>query len=150
MTDTVRLGIIGTGSISIRGLLPHLTMDDVQDRVNVTAVCDPVVERAAAAAARFGVPHFYASAEELLESGTVDAVSIATPIGLHFEQGMQCVDAGLHIHINKSMTTTVDEADQLIAAAAAKGVKLVSCPGEMLRPRHRRIKEMIDEGVLGR
>ena len=149
MTDTVRLGIIGTGSISIRGLLPHLTMDDVQDRVNVTAVCDPVVERAAAAAARFGVPHFYASAEELLESGTVDAVSIATPIGLHFEQGMQCVDAGLHIHINKSMTTTVDEADQLIAAAAAKGVKLASCPGEMLRPRHRRIKELIDEGVLG-
>ena len=149
MTDTVRLGIIGTGSISIRGLLPHLTMDDVQDRVNVTAVCDPVVERAEAAAARFGVPHFYASAEELLESGTVDAVSIATPIGLHFEQGMQCVDAGLHIHINKSMTTTVDEADQLIAAAAAKGVKLVSCPGEMLRPRHRRIKELIDEGVLG-
>ena len=84
-----------------------------------------------------------------MESGTVDAVSIATPIGLHFEQGMQCVDAGLHIHINKSMTTTVDEADQLIAAAAAKGVKLVSCPGEMLRPRHRRIKELIDEGVLG-
>ena len=47
---------------------------------------------------------------------------------------MQCVDAGLDIHFNKSMTTTVDEADQLIAAAAAKGVKLVACPGEMLRP----------------
>ena len=41
MSDIVRLGIIGTGSISIRGLLPHLTMEDVQDRVNVTAVCDP-------------------------------------------------------------------------------------------------------------
>ncbi len=149
MTDTVRLGIIGTGSISIRGLLPHLTMDDVQDRVNVTAVCDPVVDRAEAAANRFGVPNFYASAEELLDSGTVDAVSIATPIGLHFEQGMQCVDAGLHIHFNKSMTTTVDEADQLIAAAAAKGVKVVSCPGEMLRPAHQRVKEMIGEGALG-
>ena len=149
MTDTVRLGIIGTGSISIRVLLPHLTMDDVQDRVNVTAVCDPVVERAEAAAAKFGVPHFYASAEELLDSGTVDAVSVATPIGLHFAQGMQCVDAGLHVHFNKTMTTTVDEADQLIDAAAAKGVKLVACPGEMLRPRHQRIKEMIDEGALG-
>ena len=32
MSDQVRLGIIGAGSISIRGLLPHLTMDDVQDR----------------------------------------------------------------------------------------------------------------------
>ena len=149
MSDTVRLGIIGTGSVSIRGLLPHLTMEDVQDRVNVTAVCDPVVERAQAAAAKFGVPHYYASAEELLESGTVDAVSIASPIGFHYEQGMQCVEAGMHVHINKSMTTTVDEADALIAAAASKGVKLVSCPGEMLRPRHLRIKEMIQEGVLG-
>lgn len=149
MTETVRLGIVGTGSISIRGLLPHLTMDDVQDRVNVTAVCDPVVERAEAAAARFGVPNHFASAEELLESGTVDAVSIASPIGLHFAQGMQCVEAGVHIHFNKSMTTTVDEADTLIAAAAAKGIKLVACPGEMLRPRHQRIKELIGEGALG-
>ncbi|RME57276.1 MAG: gfo/Idh/MocA family oxidoreductase, partial [Caldilineae bacterium] len=149
MTDPVRLGIIGTGSIAIRGLLPHLTMEDVQDRVQVTAVCDPVVERAEAAAERFGVPHSFATAEELLASGTVDAVSIASPIGFHFEQGMQCVDAGVHVHFNKTMTTTVDEADQLIAAAQAKGVKLVSSPGEMLRPRHQRIKEMIQEGVLG-
>ena len=149
MTETVRLGIIGTGSISIRGLLPHLTMDDVQDRVNVTAVCDPVVERAEAAAAKFGVPHFYDSAQALLASGSVDAVSIASPIGLHFKQGMQCVDAGVHVHFNKTMTTTVNEADQLIAAAAAKDVKLVACPGEMLRPHHQRIKEMIDNGVLG-
>ncbi|MEZ4833134.1 MAG: Gfo/Idh/MocA family oxidoreductase [Caldilineaceae bacterium] len=98
---------------------------------------------------RFGVPHAFATAEDLLSSGTVDAVSIASPIGFHYEQGLQAVDAGVHIHFNKSMTTTVDEADDLIARAAAKGVKLVSSPGEMLRPRHQRIREMIDEGVLG-
>ena len=96
------------------------------------------------------MPRFYANAEEMLDAGGVDAVSIASPIGFHFAQGMQCVEAGLHVHFNKSMTTTVDEADALIAAAADKGVKLVSCPGEMLRPRHQRIKEMIEEGVLGR
>ncbi|MBI1297800.1 gfo/Idh/MocA family oxidoreductase [bacterium] len=149
MSHPVRLGIIGTGSISIRGLLPHLTMDDVQDRVTVTAVCDPVFERAEAAAARFGVPHAFTSAEELLASGSVDAVSIASPIGFHYEQGKQAIEAGMHIHFNKSMTTTVEEADDLIARAAAKGVKLVSSPGEMLRPRHQRIREMIHEGVLG-
>lgn len=150
MSAPIRLGIIGTGSISVRGLLPHLTMDDVQDRVNVVSVCDPVFDRAEAAAARFGAKHAFATLEELLESKTVDAVSIASPIGFHFEQGMQCVDAGVHLHFNKTMTTTVDEADQLIAAANAKGVKLVSSPGEMLRPRHQAIKAMIDDGVLGR
>jgi predicted dehydrogenase len=150
MKEPIRFGVVGTGSISVRGILPHLTMDDVQDRVNVVSVCDPVVDRAQAAAARFGAKHAFATLEELLESGTVDAVSIASPIGFHFEQGMQCVDAGVHIHFNKSMTTTVDEADQLIAAAAAKGVKLVSSPGEMLRPRHQAIKAMIEDGALGR
>ena len=149
MSQPVRLGIIGTGSISIRGLLPHLTMEDVQDRVNVTAVCDPVIERAEAAAARFGVPHAFATAEELLSSGAVDAVSIASPIGFHYEQGKQAIEAGMHVHFNKSMTTTVDEADDLIALATAKGVKLVSSPGEMLRPRHQHIRDMINEGVLG-
>lgn len=150
MSQPVRLGIIGTGSISLRGLLPHLTMEDVQDRVNVTAVCDPILERAQAAAARFNVPHAFASAEELLASGAVDAVSIASPIGVHYEQGKQAIAQGIHLHFNKTMTTTVDEADDLIAAAAAKGVKIVSSPGEMIRPRHQRIRELIGEGVLGR
>lgn len=50
---------------------------------------------------------------------------------------MLAVEHGVHVHYNKSMTTTVDEADRLIAAAQAQGVKLVSSPGEMLRPRHR-------------
>jgi predicted dehydrogenase len=149
MSQPVRIGIIGTGSISVRGLLPHLSMDDVQDRVQIRAVCDPVLERAQAAAERFGVPHAFATAEELLASGVVDAVSIASPIGVHYEQGKLAIEHGVHIHFNKTMTTTVEEADDLIERAAAKGVKLVSSPGEMLRPRHQRIKEMITEGVLG-
>ncbi len=150
MNDIVRLGIVGAGSISIRGLLPHLSMEDVADRVRITAICDPVYERAVAAAERFGVPHAYQEYGDLLASGHVDAVSIASPIGFHYEQGKLAVEHGVHVHFNKSMTTTVAEADDLIAAAQSRGVKLVSCPGEMLRPRHRRIKELIDEGALGR
>ncbi len=150
MSQPVRLGIIGAGSISIRGLLPHLTMQDVQDRVQIRAICDPVVERAQAAADRFGVAHTFATAEELLSSQTVDAVSIASPIGFHYEQGKLAIAHGVHVHFNKTMTTTVQEADDLIESAAAKGVRLVSSPGEMLRPRHQRIREMIHDGALGR
>lgn len=150
MSDPVRLGIVGTGSISLRGLLPHLTMQDVQDRVNVVAVCDPILERAQAAAAKFGVATAYASMEEMLSAGGLDAVSIASPIGIHYEQGVMAVDAGVHVHFNKSMTTTVDEADDLIARAQAKQIKLVSSPGELINPRLQRIKELVQEGVLGR
>ena len=150
MNDAVRLGVVGAGSIAIRGLFPHLTMDDVQDRVNVVAVCDPVLERAQAAADRFGMQHAFATIEELLDANVVDAISIASPIGFHYEQGMLAVEQGVHVHFNKTMTTTVDEADRLIAAAATQGVKLVSSPGEMNRPGLQRVKELIDEGALGR
>ncbi|HRW48646.1 MAG TPA: Gfo/Idh/MocA family oxidoreductase [Caldilinea sp.] len=150
MSDYVRLGIVGAGSIALRGHFPHLTMDDVRERVRITAVCDPVLERAQAAAAKYGVPAAYATMEELLAAGDVDAVSICSPIGVHYEQGMLAVAHGVHVHFNKSMTTTVDEADSLIDAARARGVKLVSSPGEMLRPRHQKIKQLIDEGALGR
>lgn len=150
MSEVVRLGIVGAGSIALRGLFPHLTMADVQERVRITAVCDPVLARAQAAAQKFGVPEAYASFEEMLAAGGVDAVSICSPIGVHYEQGMLAVAHGVHVHFNKSMTTTVDEADNLIDAARAKGVKLVSSPGEMLRPRHQKIKELIEDGAIGR
>jgi predicted dehydrogenase len=149
MGDIVRLGIVGTGSITLRGLLPHLTMEDVQDRVRVVAVCDPVFERAQAAAAKFGVAAAYPDMDSMLAAGGLDAVSIASPIGFHYEQGVKAVEAGLHVHFNKSMTTTVDEADDLIARAKARGVKLVASPGELINPRLQRVKELIEEGALG-
>ena len=87
MTDPIRLGIVGTGSITLRGLLPHLTMNDVRSRVRVTALCDPVIERARAAAEKFGVASAYTTLEEMLEADGVDTVSIASPIGVHYQQG---------------------------------------------------------------
>src|SRR5436190_4632627 len=150
MSQPLRLAVLGTGSISLRGILPHCTMPDVQDRLRVTAVCDTVPGRAQAAAERFGVPQAFANYDDLLRDGDFDLISIATPIGLHYEQGRKAVDAGKHIHFNKTMTTQVVEADDLISRAEKKGVKLVSSPGEMLRPHNRRIREMIRNGDLGR
>ena len=149
MNNPVRLGIVGTGSITLRGLLPHLTMADVADRVQITALCDPVLERAQAAADKYNVPSAYATFEEMLEAGEIDAVSIASPIGFHYEQGKMAIDSGVHIHFNKTMTTTVDEADDLIEKAAAKNVKLVSSPGELINPRLQAVRKLVQDGALG-
>lgn len=149
MSDKVRIGIVGAGSISVRGIMPHLFEDDVKDRVIMTAVCDPFPGRAEAAANKFEIPNHFESYEALLDSGTVDAVTIASPIGLHYEQGKQAIERGIHLHFNKSMTTTATEADDLIASAEAANVNIVSCPGEMLRPLHRKIRQMVKDGVLG-
>jgi predicted dehydrogenase len=144
------MGVVGCGSIAVRGILPHLAMEDVQDRVRIEAVCDPVPGRAEAAAERFGAERAFLSIEELLDHGNVDAVSIASPIGLHYEQGKKALQAGKHVHFNKTMTTTVAEADELIALARAKGLKIVASPGEVLRPHVQQIKKLIRDGAIGR
>ena len=149
MTGPVRIGVVGVGALSLRGILPHLTATDVRDRVQVQALCDPVQYRARASAALFGVQTVYASIEELLEDDAIDAVTIASPIGLHFEHCRLALEAGRHVHVNKTLCTTVAEADALIALANEKGLALVPSPGEILRPQLRRARELIDEGAIG-
>ncbi|MBN2494885.1 MAG: Gfo/Idh/MocA family oxidoreductase, partial [Deltaproteobacteria bacterium] len=150
MADEAKIALVGLGSVSQRGLLPHLVQDDLAGRCRLTAVCDTAPGRAAATAGKLGIPQAFENYDDLLAEADADVVAIATPIGVHFEQAMAAVQAGKHVHLNKAMTTTLDEADCLIEAAAAAGVKIVASPGQMLRPMHRRIREVVDAGGIGR
>jgi predicted dehydrogenase len=146
----VGIGVVGAGSIGIRGALAHLSLEDVQDRVCLAAVCDPVPGRAAAVAGRFAVARAYERYEDLLEDPAVDAVTLCSPIGLHYEQGLQAIERGKHVHFNKTMTTTAAEATELIDRADAAAVKLVASPGEMLRPLNRAVRALVESGALGK
>jgi predicted dehydrogenase len=145
----VGMGVVGAGSIGIRGALEHLTLPDVQDRVYVSAVCDPVPGRAEAAGEKYKVPGAYQTLEELLADDSVDAVTLCSPINLHYDQALKAIEAGKHIHFNKTMTVTSEEALNLIELAEKKGVKLVASPGQMIRPVNKKIRKMILEGELG-
>ena len=149
MSNIVRMGIVGAGTIAQRGIMPHLALDDMKDKVKLQSVCDPVPGRAAMMAEKYDMPHSSESYEDLLEKGDVDAVSICSPIGLHYEQGMMALEAGKHIHFNKTMTTTVAEANDLIELAEKKGLKIVASPGEVLRPQVQAVKRAIQEGKIG-
>lgn len=150
MPGPLRLGILGAGSIGIRGVLAHLSIGDFAGRVTAAAVCDVSPGRAAAAAARFGVPEAYESLEEMLALSDCDAVTICTPIDQHFAQGMAVIASGRHVHFNKTMTTTCAEADEIIRAAAGRGLRMTASPGQMLRPHLRRIRDLISAGAIGR
>ena len=146
----LRLGVVGVGAVTLRGLLPHLTQSDVRDSVVVEALCDPALERAETAARAYGVPKSYATLAELLADDAIDAVTLASPIGMHAEHGRLALEAGKHVHFNKTMSTTVAEADALIALAKQKGLRIVASPGEVLRPQLARTRELIAEGAIGK
>lgn len=144
----MRLGVVGAGALGLR-VLAHLALPDVQGAVRVTHVCDPADGRAEAAAGRFGVARWSRSLERLLEDPAVDAVTIASPIPLHHEQGMAAIRAAKHVHFNKTMALTTEQATELIETARTAGLHLVASPGEMLRPHNQRVKAMLAEGVIG-
>lgn len=150
MKNALGVGVVGAGAIGIRAALSHLSQPDVQKRVRLAAVCDPVPGRAQAAAQKFGVSASYLSIEELLADPHVDMVTLCSPIGLHFEQGLLALEAGKHIHFNKTMTINSSEADQLIARAAEKDLRLVASPGMMLFPHNQRVRRLVLEGALGK
>ncbi|MBA4386830.1 MAG: gfo/Idh/MocA family oxidoreductase [Verrucomicrobia bacterium] len=149
MADRVGMGVVGCGAIGITAALEHLSQPDVQDRVFLAATCDPVPGRAEAAAKKYNVPAHYTSLDELLKNDTVTAVTICSPIGLHYEQGMKAIEAGKHVHFNKTMCTTAKEATELIKAAKRKKVRLVASPGQMIRPYNQRFRKLVKEGKLG-
>jgi predicted dehydrogenase len=149
VVSPLRIGVVGVGALALRGIIPHLTQDDVRDRVVVHALCDPVVERARATADRYGIERAYADLDELLADDVVEAVTIASPIGLHHDHCRRALEAGKHVHVNKTLCTTVAEADELIELARSRDLRLVPSPGEGLRPQVRRARELIEEGAIG-
>lgn len=143
------IGVAGCGSTGIQSVCQHTVFPDECDLVYTAAVMDPVPGRAKYVAEKFNVPHYYTSYEELLADPTVDIVTLASPIGVHFEQGMAAIHAGKHVHFNKTMTVSTEEATIMIEEAKKYNVKLVSSPGQMTSPALRRMRKAILTGEIG-
>jgi predicted dehydrogenase len=147
----VGLGVVGCGSIGVRGPLEHFQWHEYDDLCRITAVCDPVPGRAKAVAEKYEVPKYYDSYEKMLLDATVDAVTLCTPIGMHYQQGLMAIEAGKQIHFNKTMTITKSEADDIIKKAREKGIKIVASPGGMMTlPFYQRMRRAVLEGRLGK
>jgi predicted dehydrogenase len=63
---------------------------------------------------------------------------------------MAALAAGKHVYVQKTMTTTLAEADDVVQAAERAGRKLVASPGQMLRPGFAWMRRVIQSGVLGK
>jgi predicted dehydrogenase len=150
MARRVKVALVGCGSLSQRGILPHLSLEDARARAELVAVCDVDAGRAAESAQRFDVPSWYAEYDGMLRESDAEAVLLATPIPSHYPQARAAIDAGKHVYVQKTMTTSLAEADALVEAAREKGVRLVASPGQMLSPAYRHIRELLLDGALGR
>lgn len=116
----------------------------------LAAVCSRDESRAKEVAGRFGFSRAYGSYEEMLKDDRVQAVYICTPNALHAEQTIVAARAGKHVLVEKPMTLSVADAEAMVEACEAAGVRLGI--GFHLRhhPAHRKAREVIRAGELGR
>lgn len=113
----VNVGVIGVGYLGKFHAEKYAAMDDV----NLVGVADTNQDTASEVAEKFDTRPF-SDYRELLNE--IEAASIAVPTSLHHEVGMACLEHGVNILIEKPMTTTLEEADSLVAKAAEKDLIL--------------------------
>jgi predicted dehydrogenase len=149
LAHALRAGLVGCGSLSQRGILPHLGEPDAREKVRLVALADAVEGRARENAERFGVPATFTSVEAMLSGTDLDLVLVATPVQHHFANAIAAVRAGKHVYVQKSMTSTLDQAHELLAARDRAGVKLAAAPGYELCTTTRAMRRVVDEGAIG-
>jgi dTDP-4-amino-4,6-dideoxygalactose transaminase/predicted dehydrogenase len=140
----LRFGVIGLGAMGAQ----HLAAIARRQGATVTAVADVQAERARDEAARRGCRGF-ASPEELLGSGAVDAVVIATPHWQHAPLTRAALDAGLHVICEKPLAVTTAEADDVLQAAAGAAGTLAVVHQTRFDPAYRHVKNLLVSGELG-
>ena len=117
MTARLPVGVIGVGALG-RHHARHLA---ALDEVRLVGVCDTDAARAAAVAEEFGTSGF-TDLDDLL--GRVEAVTIAVPTPAHAVVGLQALGHGVPVLMEKPLTATILEANELIGAAACRGLQL--------------------------
>ncbi len=141
----VRIGIIGMGNIG-QHHYGYLSAGKVA-RAELVAVSDAIVSKLD----RYKPLRIFADGEELIRSGLVDAVIIATPHYQHTTLGIAALNQGVHAMVEKPISAHKADAERLIAAHA-KNPELVFAGMFQLRaePRYLRIQQLIQCGELGK
>lgn len=141
--------LIGCGRISPNHIA---AVQNNAEKLRLVAVCDRNEETARALLSRFDIQgvHLYTDHRELLEKEHPDLVAVATPSGTHAAIALDCVRAGCHVIIEKPIALSLDDADQLVAAAKEADVRLCACHQNRFNKSIRRIREALDAGRFGR
>lgn len=142
---TFRLALVGCGRISHN----HFEAIKSTPGLELAAVSDIEPDRAQAAGEAYGVPWFV-SYEEMLATVPCDVVTVATPSGLHPDEGIRVARAGKHVITEKPMAITLEGADALLEACASAGVQLFVVKQNRLNPPVQLLRRALDKGRFGR
>ena len=149
MTSTVpviRWGIIGAGDIADRVMAPAMR---AAPHAELVAIMRRDRSAAADFARRHDVPRVYGSVEAIVADPDIQAIYVATPVDHHLPDTLAAAAQGKHILCEKPMALSSREGEQMRAAGERAGIRFMMCFYQRFNARHRKIKQLLAEGVIG-
>jgi predicted dehydrogenase len=143
--DPVGIAVVGCGNISDQYLTNLVRFPDVK----VLACADLNLERAAAYAAKYGVPRSGDLAAVLAMPDVKLIVNLTIP-AVHAKVALEAIQAGKHVYGEKPFALSVQEARTVTEAAAKQGVRLGNAPDTFLGAGLQTGRRLIEEGRIGR
>ncbi|HQU36892.1 MAG: scyllo-inositol 2-dehydrogenase (NAD(+)) [Anaerolineales bacterium] len=141
----MKVAVIGVGTMGRH----HARVYSELPEADLVAISDSDSIRADSTAEKFGI-RAYTDHREMLDKEKPDAVSVVVPTALHEKVGMDALDAGVNVLIEKPIAATVEEGARLIDKARAMNKQLMV--GHVVRfdPALQALKQKLDAGELGR
>lgn len=117
----------------------------------MVAVCDIDLARAEKIGQKHGVPAFRDRFEMLEKMGSsIDVVSVLTPSGLHAQHSCEMAEYRKHVVVEKPMALTLADADQMISACDAAGVRLFVVKQNRYNHPVKKMREALEAGRFGK
>lgn len=145
-SHTRRVAFLGTGYIADW----HAQAIKKVANVELVAVCDRVLAKAEALAAKFPHVKSYASLEEMLAAEKLDAVHVLLPPNLHFSACKTILEAGIDVFVEKPMCVQASECDELVRLAEERGRRLGVGHNFLFSEQYEQLRKDVRSGTLGR
>jgi predicted dehydrogenase len=140
----MKIGIIGTGNIS--GI--YLKAPQTLDVLDIVACADIDRERAKEKAEEYGIPKA-CSVDELLADSEIELVINLTIPGAHAEICKMVLEAGKHVYVEKPLSITLEDGQELVKLAKEKGLRIGCAPDTFLGGGLQTCRKLIDDGWIG-
>lgn len=143
----MKYAIIGCGRIS-----PQHIASAIENGLEIVALCDVIPSLMDEKAEMFKLENVkkYTDYKEMLEIEKPELVAICTESGNHATIAIECINTGSNLIIEKPIALSLADADSIIEAAEAKGVKVCSCHQNRFNKSIQKIREAVEENRFGK
>ncbi|NQT83751.1 Gfo/Idh/MocA family oxidoreductase [bacterium] len=144
--DGLKVGLIGSGFVSTI----HAEALKMVSGAEAAAVASPTEQHVMAFAEKHSIPNWFTDYREMLSLMELDVIVLGLPNHLHAEATVAAAKAGKHIICEKPLCMNLAEADLMIDTCREEGVKLMYAEELCFAPKYVRLKQLVDDGALGK